>query len=161
MYHRKQNRLNSFDYSKDGTYFVTFCIKDKNPHFGKVLNNEMSHSTFGKIVIESIEWLKTQYSYIQIHRYIVMPDHVHALIEINRVNPVVTGRDLSLPVTKIKSLSELIGALKTVSSKKIRLNGCPEFEWQRSFYDQIIQNPEHFENAMNYINENPKRWKTM
>ena len=161
---RKQNRLNSFDYSKDGSYFVTFCIKDKECYFGKIENEQLFHSDFGKIVVNSIEWLKGQYPDIRIHEYVVMPDHVHLLIEINRnisnemVCIVGEGSDLPLQTNKIKSLSELIGALKTVSSKNIRLNGCSGFAWQRSFYDQIIKSSDHFDNVKNYIIDNPKRW---
>lgn len=161
---RKQNRLNSFDYSKDGSYFVTFCVKNRNPHFGKIEDGEMQHSLFGEIVIESIQWLNEHYSYVLIHEYVVMPDHVHLLIEINRnisnemMCIVVEGCDLPLHTNKIKSLSELIGALKTVSSKNIRLNGCSGFEWQRSFYDQIIRSSDHFDHVKNYIIDNPKRW---
>lgn len=164
MRERKSNRLDSFDYSKDGSYFVTFCAKNREYILGEIIDKEMKHSFLGEIVAESIEWLKEQYSYIRIHEYAIMPDHVHLLIEINRVG---TGRDLSLQhrdlslhiPPKIKSLSELIGALKTVSSKNIRLNGYPDFEWQRSFHDQIIRSPEHFERVKEYIIDNPRRWK--
>lgn len=152
--------MNSFDYSKDGSYFVTFCIKGKECYFGKIENEQLFHSNFGEIVVGTIDWLRNQYSYIQIHEYVVMPDHVHLLIEINR-GIVESGQDLTLQQSsvKIKSLSELMGALKTVSSKNIRLNGCPDFEWQRSFYDQIIRSPDHFYRVKNYIIDNPKRWR--
>ena len=168
MREKKTNRLKSFDYSKDKDYFVTFCVKDRKHYFGTIENDEMNHSLFGKIVAESIEWLKDQYSYVLIHEYVVMPDHVHILIEINRnlmenMGDAEEMSNLSLCTTKrntlpkIKSLSELIGALKTVSSKNIRLNGL-DFEWQRSFYDQIIKSPYHFDSVRKYIIDNPKRW---
>jgi len=161
MYNRKLNRLNSFDYSKDAMYFVTFCVQDKIPYFGKIENNELIPSPEGEIVEKCIEWLSQQYSYVIVHSFVVMPDHVHILIEINRNRIVVSGLDLTLHhgVPKIKSLSELMGALKTVSSKQLRLMGCTAFKWQRSFHDAIIRNPEHFEVVNRYIVENPERWK--
>ncbi|RKY35910.1 MAG: hypothetical protein DRP78_04940 [Candidatus Omnitrophota bacterium] len=53
-------------------------------------------------------------------------------------------RDLSLH--KIKSLSSLIGAFKTTSSKLIHKNGMFDFTWQRSFYDHIIRNDRSLNN---------------
>ena len=67
-----------------------------------------------------------QYPYVVLHAFVVMPNHIHGIIEINR-NIVGTGRDLSLNTPdpslqpKIKSLSELMGAYKTTVSKQIHL----------------------------------------
>ena len=83
-----------------------------------------------------------------------------------------TGRDLSLQThpdhnhiseslnnskIKIKSLSELIGAFKMTASKKIHELGL-DFEWQRSFNDEIIKDEEANFYISNYIRENPRNW---
>ena len=78
-----------------------------------------------------------------------MPNHIHILLEINSVKKT---------SEKILSLSSLIGALKTLSSRDIRLLGNNEFVWQRSFHDHIVQNETRYDNIYNYISENPKRW---
>jgi REP element-mobilizing transposase RayT len=71
-----------------------------------------------------------------------------------------TGRDLSLPSPqKIKSISELMGALKTTSSKKIHLAGNLHFQWQRSFYDNIVKSENAYWNIYNYITQNPEKWE--
>jgi putative transposase len=80
------------------------------------------------------QWLRKQYSYIQLDEYIITPNHIHAILIIN--NSVGNGRDRSLP---IKSLSSLIDAFKTTSSKLIHQNNLPEFKWQKSFHDHIIR----------------------
>jgi len=91
-----------------------------------------------------------------------MPNHVHVILIINpkqKMYPFVgTGRDLSLQV-KIKSLSEIIGAFKTTSSKFIHINDCTEFRWQRSFYDHIIRNEISCNKIREYIQNNPMRWE--
>ena len=69
-----------------------------------------------------------------------------------------TGRDLSQkdePKPKIKSLSELIGAFKTMSSKELHQKGLKEFKWQRSFYDRIIRNEKELYQIRKYIEQNP------
>ena len=112
---------------------------------------------YGKIADQQWYWLATQYPYVVLHEFIVMPNHIHGIIEINRNASVGTGRDLSLP-PKIKSLSDLIGAYKTTVSKQIHLLGYAEFAWQRSFHDHIIRDEESYERISNYIINNPNSW---
>ncbi len=68
-------------------------------------------------------WLADQYPYVVLHEFIVMPNHVHGIIEIVRATRGWTAQPI-----KIKSLSELMGAYKTTTSKKIHLLGYQEFE---------------------------------
>ena len=75
---RKLNRLAGYDYSRDGLYFVTIVV----------LND------IGTIVNERWQWLWQQYPYVDLGAYVVMPNHIHALIGTN--NPVGNGRDRSL-----------------------------------------------------------------
>ena len=82
-----------------------------------------------------------------------MPNHFHGIITI-----VGTGRDLSLQ-PKTKSLSELVGAFKTTSSKRIHQLGMPSFQWQRSFYERIVCNDDELRRIREYIQTNPLRWE--
>lgn len=84
-----------------------------------------------------------------------MPDHIHGIIFINSY--VGAGRDLHLQ-EKIKPLPELIGAFKTTSSKEIHKHGLYNFQWQRSFHDNIIRNEESLNLIRKYIYENPIKW---
>jgi putative transposase len=71
-----------------------------------------------------------------------------------------TGRDLSLQSPqKIKSISSLMGALQTTSSKKIHLAGNLHFQWHRSFHDNIVKSENAYWNIYNYITENPEKWE--
>ncbi len=174
---RKPNRLAGFDYSQDGFYFITSSVQDMKCIFGEIIEGNMKCNLYGTIAEEQWAWLQSQYPYIVSHAFVVMPNHVHAIIEISASVP--TGRDLSvhdlpvrshrdLPVPrgdalpqhrKIKSLSELIGAYKTTVSKKIHLSGFTEFRWKRSFHDHIIRDDESFVRIKNYIDTNPSNWK--
>mgnify|MGYP003859149097 CR=1 FL=1 len=171
---RKPNRMAGFDYGRDALYFVTSCVQDRVCCFGAVSAGKMMRNRYGDIAHEQWEWLQTQYPYIVSHEFIVMPNHIHGVLEINRdhvgtgrdlsvpeINRdhVGTGRDLSVPEIKIKSLSELMGAYKTTTSKKIHLSGYPEFQWQRSFHDHIIRDEKSYHNIVHYIRENASKWK--
>ena len=77
----------------------------------------MNLNQYGKIVEECRLRLAQQYDYITLGDFIIMPNHVHVIIDIDR-DVVGNGRDRSLQ-PKRKNLSSLVGAFKTVSSKKL------------------------------------------
>jgi hypothetical protein len=116
------------------------------------LNYYVELNQYGLIVEEKIIWLMNQYPYVDIHNYIVMPNHFHLILEIDSVK-------CSAESLKIKSLSSLIGALKTTSSKEIHLKDFDTFEWHRSFHDHIIKDEKSYNNIFNYITNNPSNWQ--
>lgn len=189
MKNRKRNRMLGYDYSQNNLYFVTICVQDRRCCFGAIVgtgpdlsvhdeNSEndknMAHSEnsahngncyenaicqimernqYGTIAHDRLEWLEHQYEYVLLHSYIVMPNHIHAIIEID-------SDTVSEQSIKIKSLSELVGAYETTSSKQIHLAGLSGFAWQRSFHDHIIRNDASYERISNYIETNQERWNT-
>ena len=176
---RKPNRLKGYDYSSDNLYFITSCVQNRICCFGKIVvvtgrdpSQQMILNEWGAIAENQWYWLSEQYPYVLLHAFIVMPNHIHGIIEINR-NNVGTGRDPSLQQPKIKSLSELIGAYKTTVSKQIHLlertdgSQCRDgsrpvpttFAWQRSFYEHIIRDEKSFETISDYILNNPINWE--
>jgi putative transposase len=186
MKDRKANRLKGYDYSLDNLYFVTSCVKDMVCCFGVVgtgrdLSGDdagtdragsgrdlslpeprMILNQYGKIADQKWYWFGEQYPYIILHEFIIMPNHMHGIIEINReaivgTGRVRTGRDLSLQ-PKIKSISEIMGAYKMKVSKEIHLAGDPEFAWHRSFHDHIIRDEKSYENISRYIINNTNSW---
>jgi putative transposase len=170
---RKPNRLKGYDYSSDNLYFVTSCVQNRKCCFGEIVpvntvgtGHDLSQqpiipkmilNQYGDIAEKQWYWLSEQYQYVVLHAFVVMPNHIHGIIEINRAH-VRTGRDLSLQ-PKIKSLSELIGAYKTTISKQIHLIGFLEFQWQRSFHEHIIRGEKSFKTISDYIYNNPVNWK--
>ncbi|MFD2515206.1 transposase [Pontibacter locisalis] len=169
---RKRNRMLGYDYSREGLYFVTSCVQGRACVFGHVAEEEMVLNKYGQIATQQWHWLAAQYPYLVLHAFVVMPNHVHGIIEIDQNLVVRTGRDLSaqLPVdetgtekessrTKVKSISELMGAYKATTSKQIRLAGLADFAWQRSFHDHIIRHERAYRHIEQYIQNNPALWK--
>ena len=112
----------------------------------------MKLNEYGEIARTQWKWLSEQYRYVVLHAFIVMPNHIHGIIEINR-SRIKSGQ------IKIKPLTELIGAYKTTVSKQIHLTGFVKFQWQRSFYEHIIRDEKSFETITEYINNNPLNWE--
>lgn len=176
MRKRKLNRLKGYDYSKNNLYFVTNCVKNNLCCLGNVIsvgtgrdlsvhNSENHHpenhhseikyemelNPFGLIVEEKINWLMIQYPYVEIHNYVIMPNHFHFILEINSLK-------IKNAAIKIKSLSSLMGALKSTSSKQIHDLGFEDFAWHRSFHDHIIRNEKSYQKISKYIDLNPQKW---
>jgi len=103
----------------------------------------------GRIATDVWRWLATQYLYVELDAWVVMPNHLHGILLI---------RD-DLP-GKRKPLGGLIGAYKTVSTKRINaLRGVSgEIVWQRSFYDHILRSEADLNRVRGYIDNNPARW---
>jgi len=154
MKNRKKNRLLGYDYRQYGYYFVTICSNNRIKWFGNIENNHMVLNLSGQIVRQQLQWLEKRYSYIKLDEYIIMPNHIHGIIIIK--NYVGNGRDRSLQ--QIKSLSSIIGAFKTTSSKLIHRNKLLEFKWQKSFHDHIIRNDKSLHQIREYIINNPLNW---
>ena len=85
FFSRKHPRMKNFDYSENGYYFLTICVKEKQ----KILSDIVGRSVLdapdvvltekGKIVekyIKSINNVKNVF----VEKYVIMPDHVHILI---------------------------------------------------------------------------------
>ncbi len=158
VHHRHSIRLKEYDYSQAGAYFVTIVAWQREMLFGEIVDGEMALNDFGKIVAEKWKWLETQYEYVELGAWIIMPNHHHGILVIH------DGRGGSRPAPtspiKHKPLGGLIGAFKTVSTKQINLLRDTEGQvvWQRNYYERIIRNESEMDRISRYIEANPTRW---
>ena len=87
-------RLQDFDYSQEGAYFVTICVKGRQYLFGKIIDNEMNLNEFGKIVAASWDDLSSYYNpAIKLDAFTVMPNHIHGIIIITGAREFVSLSD--------------------------------------------------------------------
>jgi putative transposase len=143
---RKRIRLKGYNYSETGGYFVTLCVEYGEHKFGTVTNAIMELNEAGRIVTDQFAELENYYKNVSINSFIVMPNHIHAIIMINGLIPEMS-----------KSLPDVIKAFKSLSTKKIRAKGI-EFNWQRSYNDSIIETAYGLEKIREYIINNPADW---
>ena len=148
---RKALRLKNFDYSMNGSYFITICTKDKKMLFASVGADSISARMIERTFLETIN----RYQGVESPIYVVMPNHFHAIITIKRAD-----------MESAPTVSEIVQSFKrhsTVEYAKMVKNGIlPPFDkqiWQRSFYDHVIRNVEDYYETSKYIYENPMRWE--
>lgn len=171
---RHSIRLYEYDYSQEGLYFVTICTKDKICLFGNIVDEEMVLNDVGRIAHE--EWKNTEVlrKNIRLGEFIIMPNHVHGIIEItsvgaNCIRPQITTGECNSPLqteNKFRSPSQTLGAVvrgyKSSVTKQInKLHEIPNMIiWQRNYYERIIRNDDSYQKITEYICENPKHWQT-
>lgn len=148
---RKKIRLERYDYSACGAYFVTICIADRNVLLWDVgadiiRPDRPPLSQYGKIVEMAIKQIQAHYENVIVDKYCIMPDHLHLIVFIMSEE---SGRMLSAP-----TLSVVIGSMKRWVSKQIGFS-----IWQKSFNDRIIRNEQGYREVWRYIDENPMKWR--
>ncbi len=81
-HHRQSMRLQGFDYSSAGAYFVTLCTQNRCCLFGNVLDGVMVLNPAGQMVDDWWIALHQKFSGIQTDESVVMPNHFHGIIVI-------------------------------------------------------------------------------
>jgi len=157
-YRIESTRLRTWDYRNAGYYFVTILTKDREHHFGDVVDGKLILNNFAEIVIE--EWLKTAIirNNIELDEYVLMPNHFHGII-INRFQEYLDSNVEIASTLQSNSLGAIIGQFKSISTKKIRKAGLLKFSWQPRLYEHIIRNEQSLTNIRKYIQQNPLKWE--
>jgi len=172
-YRIKSARLKNWDYSNDGFYFVTFCVKDHECVLGDIINNKMVLNKYGMIVHQEIINTSKIRKNVIIDEFVVMPNHIHLILIIDNAlfgkqNPVETQCIASLQLDEYKNkfgpqknnLSSIIRGLKSITTKQIHQIGLIDFKWQSRFYDHVIRDEKSLNNIKEYIKLNPLRWES-
>lgn len=146
---RKHIRLNNYDYSQPGAYFITICVDNRkallsNINVGASIARpkEIHLTKYGTIVEKSIENIPVHYPTITVDNYVIMPDHIHLLLQIHSD---FDGRPLVAPTIK-----RVIQQPKGIISKQIGFS-----IWQKSFNDHIVRGRSDYQEIWQYIENNP------
>jgi REP element-mobilizing transposase RayT len=151
-YHRRSIRLPAYDYAQAGAYFVTIVCRDR-----ALL---LEAPRFREVVEETWLWLADQYESVHLDEFVVMPNHLHGIIVIEDK---CRGGSRAAPTQtpKRKPLGQLVGAFKTVSTKRINeirgTLGVPV--WQRNYYERVIRDDEELNRVRQYVVDNPAHWE--
>lgn len=148
---RKNIRAEFHDYS-GGDYFVTICTRNKTHYFGRIADGRMHFSIIGKFAHDALASLASHYSYIDVPLFVVMPNHVHAIISIREQ----TETPDYLPEVRT-ALGVVVGGYKQSVTCFARRNSM-EFGWQSRFHDHIIREAHDGNRIADYIENNVARW---
>jgi len=82
-YRSQSLRLQYWDYSNAGYYFITICTKDRQYYFGEIQNSKMFLNTIGNIAQKFWLEIPNHFSNVILNEFIIMPNHVHGIVVIN------------------------------------------------------------------------------
>jgi len=167
---RRSVLLRAYDYSTAGAYFVTICAAHRECLFGEVAGGEMVLNQAGEIV--SDEWLNTPAVRpdVWLDYFVVMPNHVHAIVMIVRndrdasqrrgVWPYAPTNDRIRWKSPSRTLGAIIRGFKSAATKRINeTQGTPGIPvWQRNYYERVIRNADEMNCIREYIALNPTQW---
>ena len=168
---RKSTRLKNFDYSSAGAYFVTICVRDRMQILSEIVRTDLTSANktngiavgeglappeitvklkpCGEIVKEQLQLIETRFPGVTVEDYVIMPDHIHAVIFLHRK----AGGASPSP-----TLDDVICAFKSLTSRSCKQKYGIEKMFQRSSAEHMVRDREDYETRRKYIYENPKRW---
>lgn len=153
---RKVVRLAGYDYSQSGFYFLTICTQHSLCLFGTIQDEEMQLNQAGELVQQWWLKLNEKFPEVSLDEMIVMPNHVHGIIEINRNE----NNKASSP-----TVARIMQWFKTMTTNEylqgVRQKGWQRFSqrlWQRSYYEHIIRDEDSYYEISEYIRMNPQNW---
>lgn len=121
---RTSIRLRGYDYSQPGCYFVTICTFGRECVLGQIADGEARLNAVGSMVMKWWVKLSDKFPSVAADTYIIMPNHVHAILGIVGADPCVRP---GLSPRIGASLSGIVRWFKTMTSNEyLRMTRGPD-----------------------------------
>ena len=106
-------------------------------------------------------WLKIpeHYPETQLHEYVIMPNHVHGIVEVQNFEPLRPPRQNQYQKIIPRSIGAIVRGFKIGVTKWFRQNTTIRTVWQRNYYEHIIRDEKSFNQISEYIQINPMKWE--
>ncbi|MEL7020297.1 MAG: transposase, partial [Bacteroidota bacterium] len=110
------------------------------------------------------------YPNVQLHEYVIMPNHMHGIIEIVLSESVSPPPDVEpnhdqpqLPRSPSRTIGSMVRGYKIGVTKWFREHRADQYPvgqrvWQRNYWEHIIRSPADHQRIAQYIIDNPKTW---
>ena len=150
---RKHPRLESYDYSKGGAYFITICIQNRKCLLSRIVERvhapaEILHSTYGQIARDQLFLLEHRYPFLKIDQYVIMPNHIHVILLLEE----------TAGASPRPTISDIICAYKSLTTRECKKYRQIDKLFQTSFFEHVIRGRRDYDEIAEYITNNPKQW---
>jgi putative transposase len=113
-YRIPSTRLQNWDYGWNASYFVTICTHKRKCYFGEVVNGNMILSEIGKMAEKCWMEIPNHFPFVKLDAHVVMPNHVHGIIIIDKPDGDPVGIDAKFCVSAITITTTTIIAPKQI-----------------------------------------------
>ena len=171
--HRRTIRLQGYDYSLAGMYFITLCTKDHKCLFGDIADGKMRLSEAGGVVEKCWNDIPSHFPHVALDGFVIMPNHIHGIVAVGAHGIVAVGANNHSPKTASKPGADAVktpatGTAKTIGSivrgfkigvtKWMRANTSVRDAWQRNYWERVIRDEAELTSIREYIQNNPAQW---
>lgn len=174
IHHRRSIRLQDYDYSCNGAYFVTICAQNRDGCFERF-------EQLRRIVEAQWQSIPERFPGVILDEYVIMPNHLHGIIVLCRDtprgcpdsvhlqsgHPQKTGHPNNRAPARggVPTLGDIVGSFKSLcvtdwlkTIKFEHLDAVAKF-WQSNYYEHVIRNEDEMDRVRRYIADNPLRWE--
>ncbi len=152
---RKHPRLDTQVYQSAGAYFITICTQARRCLLSRIVGRGLApaaieYTQYGEIAEQELLLLEERYSFLKIDRYVIMPNHIHALFLFDNETAGASPRP---------TVMDVVCAYKSLTTRACKKQYSIDKLFQTSFYEHIIRNKQDYDEISRYIEENPARWR--
>jgi putative transposase len=151
---RKSIRMEGYDYTQSGGYFITIVTQGRKNLFGEIIDDQIELFEPGKMIERIWVSLPDRFPQIELGEHVVMPNHFHGIV--------INHKD---PTQQPTELGTVIGAFKSITTHEyilgVKANHWSAFNkrlWQRNYFEHIIRDEMDDTNIREYIYNNPIQW---
>lgn len=150
---RTHLRLQGWDYTSPGWYFLTMCTQNMRSVFGTVVNGRMILNEAGKIAGQCWREIPAHFPHAVLDEFMVMPNHLHGLQQLAGST---AGHGRALEAFG----QPVAGSVPTIvrSYKGAVTHALGDRLWQRRFYDVRVRDDATLANIRRYIRDNPQNY---
>ena len=151
---RKHVRLDHYDYSTPGGYFITICTHNRRCLLSRIVGRglapaEIQYTAYGQIAREQSLLLEQRYPSLKVERYVIMPNHIHMILVLEE----------TVDVTRRPTIMDIVCAYKSLTTRQCKKVQPIDKLFQTSFYEHVIRGFEDYNEIAEYIVNNPNQWE--
>ena len=151
---RKHPRLDNYDYSTAGAYYITICTQNRRCLLSNIVGRglapaETVPTAYGRIAEEQLLLLEKKYPTLKIDRYVIMPNHMHMILFLGE----------AAGASPRPTITDIVCAYKSLTTRECKKAKPIDKLFQTSFYEHIIRGQEDYDEIAKYIENNPQKWE--
>ncbi len=153
---KKHLRMQGWDFTSPGWYFLTLCTQNMRSVFGTIVNGRMHLNDAGRYADTFLREIAKHFPRAVVDEYVVMPNHVHGLLHLTE-----DGWDIHGYTARLEAFGKPVaGSVPTVvrSYKAAVSKALGQSVWQSRFYEVRARDDAARANIRRYIRDNPENY---
>ncbi len=148
---RKNIRMQGWDFTSPGWYFLTLCTQNMRSVFGTIVHGRMILNDAGRHADAYWREIPAHFPRAVVDEHIVMPNHIHGLLQLVDRDTACRGRLEAFGKPVAGSIPTIVRSYKAAVSRALG-----ESVWQSRFYEVRARDEAARANIRCYIRANPE-----